>query len=438
MNIQPPSQTWAFDATNPVDAPGVALPTSAVTTTSDAHHVSAPPHTVSHSPKPLVARESLHGVSAVESTVRHEIELQCPRFGPELLSHGERARCVERGILALYRWYVARSQDTRNWNPDRSFDWLAVRHDHAEAVHTVIEGFYAVEQFVPDYVHTLLQVIRASYGRSHFHIRWGAEEEKHAELWRNAVLSMGRRSPEWMEDYTDALRKRAWDLPWDDPIHMLFYTVFQERATQVNYVNLGLALSEGMPDGPFAHSADPVLAQACRTIAVDEAAHYHFFLEAARLFLYYFPEEAGAAMADVVRHFGMPARDVIPDYAAFGAVLHQSGLFSRRIHYRDVVAVALKHLGADDIRYVEAGIRRSREAPAPDGTLRTTAIFDSIDHDHVERSVRRLFERTRAFAAEAGVAHTMNLQYRQARMVMPDSRQEPMFSSRAFPGSHDL
>ena len=32
-----------------------------------------------------------------------------------------------------------------------------------------------------------------------------------------------------------------------------------------------------------------MLAEVARTIAVDEAAHYNFFLEITRLFLYYYP-----------------------------------------------------------------------------------------------------------------------------------------------------
>ncbi|HEY7479997.1 MAG TPA: acyl-ACP desaturase [Gemmatimonadales bacterium] len=282
-------------------------------------------------------------------------------------------------------------------------------------MHTIVEGFYAVEQYVPDYVRTLLRVIRTSYGRSHFHIRWGAEEERHAELWRNVVLSMGRRTPEWLEDYTDLLRERSFALPWDDALHMVFYTLFQERATEVNYLNLAAA-AEGTPRLPvLANAVDPVLAKACRTIARDEAAHYHFFLEAARLFLYYYPEDAVAAMVDVLRHFSMPARDIIPDYDTFGAVLHRTGVFTRRIHYQDVAQVALGHLGVRNLRAVEAGVRASRTVPGPDGVERGTAIFESINPELLDASVRRLFARIERYAREAGVEHTMRIEFRPNR-----------------------
>ena len=72
-----------------------------------------------------------------------------------------------------------------------------------------VEGFFAVEQYTPDYVLPLLNLIRRSYGRSQWHIRWGAEEERHADLWRNTVLALRRRSEPWLDDYTAGLRSRV-------------------------------------------------------------------------------------------------------------------------------------------------------------------------------------------------------------------------------------
>ena len=95
-----------------------------------------------------------------------------------------------------------------------------------------------------------------------------------------------------------------------------------------------------------ARRADDALAAACRLIAVDEAAHYAFFVEVARLFLYYEPEASLEALVDVLRHFTMPARNVIPNYDEFGRVLHDAGVFGRSIHYRDVVRVVLDTLSA--------------------------------------------------------------------------------------------
>lgn len=338
-----------------------------------------------------------------EGSIRKELEEIQPNQPVGLISRNQRYLLVERAFVGLYRWYVARSQSTRNWNPDLSFDWRSLRKDHSDEVHTIIEGFFAVEQYVPDYVTALLKVIRKSYGRSHFHIRWGAEEERHSDMWRNACLFGGKRDLEWVEGYEDALRGQEWQLPWEDPLHMLFYTVFQERATQINYVNLGLA-AKGEPVTPLlAGATDPVLAEMCRVIAVDEAAHYNFFLEGARVMLYYFPEESAEAMVDVIRHFAMPANHLLLDYPTFAETVSKAGIFGPRQMAKDVVKLALEKLGTQSMRAVEDGIRASRAVPDEQGAFRLTSIFETIDFEFIEQRVKQLFSKINDHETKAGL-----------------------------------
>ncbi len=177
--------------------------------------------------------------------------------------------------------------------------------------------------------------------------------------------------------------------------------MIQERATQVSYLNLGLAVSKGLP--LLQTPADPALASACRLIAVDEAAHYAFFVDVARLFLYYEPEKSIEAMVDMLRHFTMPARDIIPDYDTFGRVLHKTGVFGRSIHYRDVVRVILDSLSAPALRQLEEGLRRAREIPDADGGRRTAAFLDTLNPVAIEQNVERLFHRNAAHLARVGL-----------------------------------
>ena len=331
-----------------------------------------------------------------------EIEAQRPKIPVGMLSRDEKDRLIERGFLGLYRWYVAKSQVQRNWNPDKDFDWRNFRRDHTPEMNTILEGFFAVEQFVPDYVTKLLQVIRKSHGRSHFHIRWGSEEEKHADLWYNTVLFSQYRSPEWLKEYMGQLRGQEWNLPWDDPMHMIFYTVFQERATQVNYLNTAV-IARGKSENPlYANSADPVLALASSKIAADEAAHYNFFLEGARLFLYYYPAEALQAMMDVINHFAMPAGNLIPNYNHFAEVVYKAGVYGPREHSRDVVQAALNNLGITGRKALENGIRRSRLVPDENGNLRETAIFDGLDFLTIQDKVKRIYKVIETHETEVG------------------------------------
>jgi acyl-[acyl-carrier-protein] desaturase len=322
---------------------------------------------------------------------------------PALLSRQEKDRIIARAFQGLYRWYLARSQKHRNWNPDLSFDWRCFRRDHSPEVIAILQGFYAVEQYVPDYTSELTRLVRKNYGRAQFHVRWGAEEQKHADLWQNALLFSRRRNRAWLEQYTTDLRASRWELPWDDPIRMLLYTVLQERATELNYLNLA-RIARGQSEKPWlANDRDPVLEKAAAMIAADEAAHYNFFLEGARLYLHFYPRETLEALVDVFRHFAMPAMRIIPDYDAFLTALYAADVFNGRIYVRDVVRHALDKLGVAAIRQIESGIRRGRQAPDADGVLRDTTAIDGLDAGIVEASVERLFARIASFEREVGL-----------------------------------
>jgi acyl-[acyl-carrier-protein] desaturase len=339
-----------------------------------------------------------------EPDIIKEVKEQQPATPPGLLSRIEKDRLIERGLTGLYRWYVARSQTKRNWNPDTDFNWRKFRTDHSPAVNTILEGFFAVEQYVPDYVLTLLQKIRKSYGRSHFHIRWGSEEEKHSDAWLNALLFSRFRSPKWIEEYKQALRNEEWKLPWDDALHMVFYPVIQERATQLSYINMAV-IARGEHKSPeFSDAADPVLAQVAQTIAVDEAAHYNFFLECARLFLYYYPAQALEAFSNVIKHFAMPAGNIIPDYNRFFEVVARAGVYGPREYAKDVLQAALDNLNVSGRRALEAGVRRFRQVPDEDGNLRDTAIFETLDYNALEEAVMRLYNKVERYEQKIGLS----------------------------------
>ncbi len=338
-----------------------------------------------------------------DATLVKELEEQKPAIPVGLLSRDEKDRLLERSFLGLYRWYSARSQATRNWNPDLDVDWKNIRTDHHEDVWKILEGFFAVEQYVPDYVESIVHLIRKSHGRSHFQIRWGSEEAKHADLWHNACLFGRFRTPEWLSNYMGELRQNAWTLPWEgDPIRMIFYTVFQERATQINYLNFGSIVRGKSPLEKFKNSADPVLVKASQLIAIDEAAHYNFFLEGARLFMYYYPTKAIEAMYDVIKFFAMPAGALIPRYDEFAEAVARAGVYGPREHSKDVIQVVLENLGVSGRKALESGIRKTRLVPDADGNLRESAIFEGLDFTYIESAVKRLFGRVNEFEQKSG------------------------------------
>ena len=343
------------------------------------------------------------GIKTLEALLPPDLIEEKAQGGPvTLLSRDERDRQLERAFVGLYRWYVARSQEKRNWNADLSFAWGEMRHDHSDDVVQLIEGFFAVEQYAPDYTGEILRLVRRSHGRSHFQMRWGSEEERHADTWENALLFSRRRSPESIERYKYQLRNSVWTLPWDDPLHMLLYTVFQERATQINYLNFA-RIARGESDRPeYAGDADPVLARACTVLAVDEAAHYAFFLEGARLFLYYYPDETLQAVHDVVTHFAMPAQNIIPNWPQVAETIYRAGVYGPRVFQRDVIAPVFDNLTLAGRKALEAGIKRSREVPDDEGRMRTSAFWEAFDPGEAERSVLRLHDKIVAYEKSTG------------------------------------
>ncbi|WP_420594926.1 acyl-ACP desaturase [Deinococcus sp.] len=314
-----------------------------------------------------------------------------PQTPAALLSNREKDRLIERGFLGLYRWYTARSQETRNWNPDKSFDWRALSPNLPPEIMTVLTGFFAVEQYAPDFTSNLINLVRRSHGRSHFQMRWGSEEEKHADAWENSVLFSRQRTPEWLREYKERLKAQTWELPFPDALHNMVYTVFQERATQLNYLNM-MKIAQGKSDKPHLKDfSDPVLAKVAQTIAVDEAAHYNFFLEGVRMYLYYYPQRTLEAIRSIVGQFSMPAAKLVPDWEKFYETVYRAGIYGPRDFSRDVMQVAFRNLGIESRKSLEEGLKKTREVPDFDGgNFKTTVIWDTFDYGMVEGDVKRL------------------------------------------------
>lgn len=347
----------------------------------------------------------MKAIVEMESSIRERLADETPNRCAELLSRGERERALERSFAALYRWYIDRSQRSRAWNANRDFDWGQFGKSHSPEMLRILEGFFAVEQYNPDYTGGITRIVRESYGRAGFQVAWGAEEMRHSDLWQNCLLASGQYSLERVEEYAANLRHNEWTVPWDDPIRMLLYQVVQERATQLNYLNVVQITTGAHPDSPLKSDADSVLAQAARRIAIDEAAHYSFFLEGARLLFYYKPEETAAALLDVFRKYAMPARDLVPDYSGFALALRHAKVFEPRQDYvKNTLQAILDNLGIANLAALDQGVKECRMVPDEEGALRETTLFRSLDYGGLEDSVKRLAQRVRAYEDEVGIS----------------------------------
>ena len=82
--------------------------------------------------------------------------------------------------------------------------------------------------------------------------------------------------------------------------------------------------------------------------------------------------------------------------------MYRSAIYGPREHAKDVVAAALKNLGFEGRRAVEAGIKKGRLVPDENGNLRDSAIFEGIDFPHISGAVKRLFGRIEKYEGEVG------------------------------------
>ena len=206
--------------------------------------------------------------------------------------------------------------------------------------------------------------------------RRGAAAPRKTRSW------LGRRSQTWIEN-TDRLRRKS-GVSIGTIRHIVFYQIIQERATQV-----AISIS-GWPQGTLPRLQTPVdesLSDACRLISVDEAAHYHFFVETARLLLR--TGGVSEALVEVLRHFTMPAR-CNRRYDVFGRV-RTTPVCSDVRFTTGTLQVVLATLSAPALRQLEEGVSRSR-IPCTEEFRRTAARL--LNPAEIENKVSRLFDAT--------------------------------------------
>jgi acyl-[acyl-carrier-protein] desaturase len=271
-----------------------------------------------------------------------------------LLTPAGRMKLIEDGLYQNYLAYFRKAEDTRRWKLHRDIPWHLTNPDIDDDIAIIVEGFFAVESYLPDYVIEAMQMVRRSRGRAWFQANWGYEESKHAMAWETWLTTSGKRTPAQMEEYAEYLAQKQWSLPYDTPRRMIIYQMIQERATYLNYHNLA---ARARRDG------DEALATALRIVAVDEIAHHGFFYKGVQLFLKYDPADTIDDLLHVLRTFGMPAKDFLFNLPEFEEAVYRAGIYGPREYIRDVQNPILNTLGYDNRRELERAALRLRIAP---------------------------------------------------------------------------
>ena len=243
---------------------------------------------------------------------------------------------LENRFYELYVEFFNRAEAERRWNSQRDIPWDRCNPAVDEAVAAIVESFMAVELYLPDYTSKILHLLRKSRGRAWFQANWGYEESKHSMVLEQWLLRSGKRTLEDLNNFSEQVLQREWNLPFETPRQMMIYTTFQELSTSLNYRNLRQKAIE---------QDDAALATLLSLVAKDESAHYQFFQNGVKLYLKENRDQTLADMKFVLSRFRMPAHDLITDWEHRGQAIISQRIFSDRIFFKDVARPILTVLG---------------------------------------------------------------------------------------------
>lgn len=246
-----------------------------------------------------------------------------------------------------YVRYFKAAEKRRRWSVEKDIAWDKGAGSASDTTALIVESFCAVEMFLPDYTHRIMELIRRSRGRSWFQANWGYEESKHSMALETWLIASKNRTQEQMEQLERDLLGAEWNLPFETPRQMICYTMVQELATGVNYVNLRRRAQD---------EDDHVLTSVLRWLSADESAHYNFFRRGVKAYLELEPVETVADLRFVFENFAMPAHALIPEWEKRGAAIEAAGIYGPRVYLGKIFKPILEDLGLSRQQLKDAGI----------------------------------------------------------------------------------
>lgn len=279
---------------------------------------------------------------------------------------------IEDEFFNNYLEFFKVAESRRRWNVWNDFEWDKANGDAGEDVAQIVEAFSSVEMFLPDYTAKILELVRKSRGRAWFQANWGYEESKHSLVLAEWLVRSGYRRASSLHEYESSLLDNGeWELPFDTPSQMIIYTMIQEKATQLNYVNLRRIATE---------RGDAVLDSILRRVAADEAAHFDFFRRGVTVFLRHARSAALDDLKFVFRRFRMPALTLIPGWENHEKTIRRLGVYGPREYLTQVYKPIILNLqlSADELIYIGAPRAFVQEAEERREKSRTTEKVYSI------------------------------------------------------------
>lgn len=242
---------------------------------------------------------------------------------------------TKRKIYAAYRDYFDKAERKRRWNVLEDVPWDKVNPNTDPVVADVIQTFCMVELYLPDYLSKQLPAVRNNKGRAWMLANWGYEESKHSMVLEEWLIRSGHRTQKQIEDISDGVFDREWNLKYGNSRAAVIYTMFQELATQLHYRNLR----------KIVNGTDPALDKVLELVSTDEAAHAQFFRRLTAIYLEDDREATLEQFRTVVRTFGMPADDLLADGRQRIDNIKSLKIFDERVFFEEVYEPVMHRLG---------------------------------------------------------------------------------------------
>jgi acyl-[acyl-carrier protein] desaturase len=239
----------------------------------------------------------------------------------------------------MYREYMTffeKSERTRRWNVFNDVPWEKAETGPRDPdLALCAETFCGVEMYLPDYVGQGINVVRETFGQAWFQANWAYEESKHALVLREYLTRTGQRTSEQMLAFEETIFGKRWSKPFETCRQMTIYGAIQEMTTFVIYNKQERMARE---------RGDELLASIYALIARDEIAHCRFYEKVTSVLLEEDPDGVKHDLAYVLRHFTMPAYDLVPSYDDRIRVMRTAGI-DRGVFIKEVWLTILKRLG---------------------------------------------------------------------------------------------
>ncbi|MEE1757549.1 MULTISPECIES: acyl-ACP desaturase [unclassified Streptomyces] len=253
-------------------------------------------------------------------------------------------RELEPSVERLLGRHLAFAQD---WLPHQFVPWSAAQDFdgplggaawelHQSALPRAVQDALVInlltEDNLPSYHFEIATRLRRDGAWGAWVHRWTAEEDRHAGALRAFIHARRAVDPVALERLRMSHMETGWSANWLSPLHCLAYVTVQELATRQAHRNTGALCGDRVGEALMAR------------IAADENLHMLFYRGLYHDALQAFPDEAMAALADVLCGFEMPGT-AIAGFRARAARVAAAGIFNLDIHYEHVVLPLLRALG---------------------------------------------------------------------------------------------